>query len=91
MAPVSYPLNVTGMRTNMQASPPYLVPNPAHDQVQLPDLRGDTRLLLLDAQGRPVRTGQGTHLSLRGLVPGLYLLQATTSGQTARTVRLVIE
>jgi hypothetical protein len=68
-----------------------LVPNPAHDQVQLPEVRPDAALLLLDALGRPVRAGKGATLSLQGVPPGLYLLQATRPGQAPRTARLLVK
>jgi alpha-tubulin suppressor-like RCC1 family protein len=68
-----------------------LAPNPAHDYVRLPELTPNAILTLSDALGRPVRTGQGAALSLVGLSPGLYLLQATAPGQAVRTARLVVE
>jgi alpha-tubulin suppressor-like RCC1 family protein len=83
----SQPLAVASSRVSAL----HLVPNPAHDQVQIPDAGPDAQLRLLDAQGRLVRTGSGTRLTLRGLAPGLYLLQAQTSGRAARTAHLIVE
>ncbi|WP_052381806.1 hypothetical protein [Hymenobacter sp. APR13] len=85
----SGPLSARGARG--AAGSLVLVPNPARDMVALPGLGPNTLLRLLDAQGRLVRTGGGARLSLAGLTPGLYLLQATVPGQPARTARLLVE
>lgn len=69
----------------------YPLPNPAHDQVQLPELGATTLLQLFDLQGRLLQTTTGNSLLLRGLPSGLYLLQATEAGQTTRSVRLQVE
>ncbi|GAB2457749.1 hypothetical protein GCM10011375_06650 [Hymenobacter qilianensis] len=68
-----------------------LVPNPAHDQVRLPELGPEATLQLVDGLGRLVRTGTGALLSLRGITPGLYILQAATPGRAPRTARLLVE
>ena len=72
-------------------APLLLLPNPAHDQVQLPGAASTTTLRLLDLQGRLLRTGTGRQLSLQGLPIGLYLLQASENGQSIRTARLQVE
>lgn len=87
-----YPLStVTATRARPPGLELDLVPNPAHDQVELPGWPGNTHIELFDGQGRRVRTGQGPRLSLREVAPGLYLLRATRPGQAARTARLVHE
>ncbi|MBC6606122.1 LamG domain-containing protein [Hymenobacter sp. BT188] len=68
-----------------------LVPNPAHDQVRLPELGPTATLQLVDGLGRLVRTGTGALLSLRGITPGLYMLQAARPGHPPRTARLLVE
>jgi len=72
----------------------WLAPNPAHSQVQVSGLpTGATRLLLYNAMGQCVAQqyamGQAS-LSLAGLPPGMYLLQAVGENGAARsTARLV--
>ncbi|MCB2407124.1 T9SS type A sorting domain-containing protein [Hymenobacter lucidus] len=68
-----------------------LYPNPAHTTVQLPAATAATKLTLLDNLGRTVRQGNGNTLSVLGVAPGLYILQAATPGQALRTARLVVE
>jgi len=68
-----------------------IYPNPARTTVQVPGATRATTLTLLDAVGRPVRQGSGSALSVRDVVPGLYVLRAATPGQPARTARLVVE
>lgn len=86
-----YALTLTATRPSATGPGLSLVPNPAHDHIELPDWPSDTRLVLFDAQGRRVRTGQGPRLSLQDLNPGLYLLRAAQPGQPARTARLLRE
>ena len=86
-----YPLTPTATRMSAPDLVLALVPNPAHEQVALPGWPAETQWSLVDAQGRRVRTGQGTRLSLQDVAPGLYLLRATRPGQRARTARLVRE
>jgi hypothetical protein len=86
-----YPLLVTAVRASAPSLDLLLVPNPAHDQVELPGCPRETQLVLFDAQGRRVCTGQGASLSLLGVAPGFYLLRATLPNQPARTARLVRE
>jgi alpha-tubulin suppressor-like RCC1 family protein len=69
----------------------FLTPNPAHEQVLIPGMETTAQLRLLDMQGRLVRTGTGTQLVVRDIVPGLYLLQATNPGKITRTFRLVVD
>lgn len=68
-----------------------LLPNPAHDQVQLPGAGSSTALRLFDLQGRLLRTGTGRRLLLQELPAGVYLLQAKEAGQGIRTARLQVE
>ena len=86
-----YPLTPTATRTGVPDLVLMLVPNPTHDQVALPGWPAETQLMLFDAQGRCVRTGQGTSLRLQDVATGMYLLRATRPGQRARTARLVRE
>ena len=46
------------------------------------------RVQLIDASGRVVRTGKGGQLSLKGLAPGVYLVQVKAPGRT--TIRKLI-
>ncbi|WP_324675121.1 T9SS type A sorting domain-containing protein [Hymenobacter sp. GOD-10R] len=70
-----------------------IYPNPATDQVQLLGLPSGSQVSLVDALGRLARTSVLTaegKVSVIGLKPGLYSLQATDQqGQTYRS-RLVI-
>ncbi|MBO2008799.1 hypothetical protein [Hymenobacter negativus] len=68
-----------------------LVPNPARDQVRLPELASTDRVRLLDACGRTMRTGTGPSLSLTCLALALYVLQATTERQIVHTARLLAD
>ncbi|MCB2408785.1 T9SS type A sorting domain-containing protein [Hymenobacter lucidus] len=71
-----------------------LYPNPATDRVQLPALPTGTRVQLVDALGRVAReavVSAAGQVSVRGLVPGLYTLRATTTQGQALTGRLVVE
>ncbi|MDO7884213.1 T9SS type A sorting domain-containing protein [Hymenobacter cheonanensis] len=73
-----------------------LAPNPAHNEVQVSGLpAGATRLLLYNATGQRVLEQRATgpaSLSLEGLPPGIYLLQAVgESGAARSTARLVKE
>lgn len=72
-----------------------LAPNPAHNQVQVSGLpAGATRLLLYNATGQCVRQAPAAGpaaLSLAGLPPGMYLLQAVGENGARSTARLVKE
>lgn len=77
-------------------SPLRLAPNPAREQVLVSGLpAGATRLLLYNATGQCVVQVPATaaaSLSLAGLPPGIYLVQAVSeSGTVRRTTRLVKE
>ena len=81
----NHPATVTSTAPALVASLDLAVfPNPAHEHVtlRLPTGSGATTVELRDALGRLVRTlsvpatGGDTHLSLAGMVPGLYSLHA---------------
>ncbi|WP_167851935.1 T9SS type A sorting domain-containing protein [Hymenobacter elongatus] len=75
------------------ASPVHLgiYPNPAQGSVHVVNAGVATQLSLLDNLGRAVRQGSGTTLSVQGVAPGFYMLQATTPGQATRTARILVE
>lgn len=83
--------NITLATAAPSTGPLSFYPNPARTTVQLPAASAATRLTLLDNLGRAVRQGSGTQLSVLGVAPGLYILQAATPGQPVRTARLVVE
>lgn len=70
-----------------------LVPNPAHDKVQVPDLPVGSTLVLQDALGRSLRTATAPAITfdVSGLPTGVYLVRATAPNGTTRTMRLAVE
>ncbi|UOQ72449.1 T9SS type A sorting domain-containing protein [Hymenobacter cellulosilyticus] len=68
-----------------------IYPNPARTSVQVPAATATTTLTLTDALGRRVRTATGAVLSVQGVAPGLYVLQADTPGQPVRMAKLKVE
>jgi hypothetical protein len=80
------------VRTGPTAQPLALYPNPAHTATTLPSLPSGTHVQVTDALGRTVyqAPSAGT-LSLSGLAPGLYYVQATApTGQLWRS-QLAVE
>lgn len=67
-------------------------PNPATDQVRLPDPGAGVAVDLIAADGRVIpgrRTGTNGSLDIRDLSPGLHVIRAfTTNGSTATTTIL---
>ena len=92
LLPIYIPFGGTALATAAASAAAgwQLAPSPAHGQVQLPDLPAGTAVRFFDAQGRLARTAVGPAVALDGLMPGLYLLQATAGG-TTRTQHLVVE
>nr|WP_317172724.1 hypothetical protein [Hymenobacter polaris] len=68
-----------------------VAPNPAHEEVQFPLLSANVPVQVLDVTGRLVRAGHTPSVSVRGLVPGLYLVQVLPPGLPPLTTRLVVE
>jgi hypothetical protein len=75
------------VRTGPTAQPLALYPNPAHTATTLPSLPSGTQVQVTDALGRTVyQTPTAGTLSLTGLAPGLYYVQATApTGQLWRS------
>jgi hypothetical protein len=61
-----------------------LLPNPAHERVQVQGATGPVRLL--DITGRVLREQASATLEISGLAAGIYVVQSSTS-----TARLVVE
>ncbi|MET4076176.1 SBBP repeat-containing protein [Hymenobacter sp. UYCo722] len=71
-----------------------LYPNPATEQVNLPGLDVGSRVQFFDAVGRLVReesTSAVQQASVQGLVPGLYILQATAATGLRYTGKLIVQ
>ncbi|MBJ6142122.1 T9SS type A sorting domain-containing protein [Hymenobacter sp. BT559] len=80
------------VRTGPTAQPLALYPNPAHTATTLLSLPSGTHVQVTDALGRTVyRAPSASALSLTGLAPGLYYVQATApTGQLWRS-QLAVE
>jgi hypothetical protein len=71
-----------------------LYPNPATDQVQLTGLPSGSQVNLVDALGRLARTAvlsAEAKVSVAGLAPGLYSIQATDKQGQTYTSRLLVQ
>jgi hypothetical protein len=71
-----------------------LYPNPASTMVHLRGLAAGSRVQLLDALGRCVRTtslSAEMKVSVEGLAPGMYHLRATDARGSQYTARLVVQ
>lgn len=80
-------------RTN-QAVPASLYPNPAASTVHLPTVPVGSQVQLLDAVGRVAHTAlvaPNATISVRGVVPGLYVVHAADAQGRQYTSRLVVE
>lgn len=76
-----------------QVLPLGVYPNPASTQVYLPSLSAGSYVQIADVLGRPARLAQvmpGATISVQGLVPGLYILQATDAQNRRVTARLMV-
>jgi len=71
-----------------------LYPNPARQAATVATAQ-PTTMRLFDLAGRAVRTdailARTRQLDLRGLAPGLYVVQATAADGTTTTQRLAVE
>ncbi len=84
----------TATRTAVAAAPLGLYPNPASatTAVKLPMLPAGTELAFIDGLGRVARRAPaGPALSVAGLAPGLYVVQATAPSGEQWTSRLAVE
>jgi len=68
------------------AAPLVVVPNPAHNTVQVLNSIIGSEIYLLDALGRKIRSYKTSSLDISGVAPGLYFLQNDN-----KVTRLVIE
>ncbi|UOG73463.1 T9SS type A sorting domain-containing protein [Hymenobacter tibetensis] len=71
-----------------------IYPNPASAWVSLPALPAQTRVHLIDAQGRVARTSVvsgSAHVSVLGLVPGLYTLRVIDVQGRQYTGRVMVK
>ncbi len=90
------PVFITGFEESLSVRPLLVHPNPAEEylQVQWNDSDADNAIdaSIVDQTGRPVISQQlppqGGRVDLRGLAPGLYLLQAT-QGNSSKVQKFV--